>query len=467
MTVAVGIIWQWLFNEKVGLINYALISLGLIEDGIPFLESFDYALPAVIIASIWQVVGFYMIILLTGLQSIPPNLYEAASIDGASPWQQFRRITLPLLRPSLFLCFVIGIINSFTAFDLIFVMTGGGPGRSTDLLITYIYSSAFRLSKFDYAAAMTVVKLPALPRARADRQLVGRRRCGRRQDGKLIMRRNRASTIPVHIALMVVSTIMLVPFYWVLKTSLTGENIFAFPPALLPEDPQAFFYVDVWYAIPFVRYLFNSVVVSLMVVIANVVLNATAGYALTREFPGKRLTVLLFLSCMMIPFQVTIIPAYLITAELGILNSYLGMALPLMSTIVCIFIFKAAFEAIPKSLIDAARIDGVPRLDDRLPHHHAADQARHRHQRHPLLHLVVEQLPVAAGHRTRRRDADLTARPVALPERGRGHDRGALRLLRDGAGAGPCDLPSGAEGVHPRPHLRRDEGVNAWSATGS
>lgn len=138
MTVAVGIIWQWLFNEKVGLINYILLELGLIDTAIPFLQSFTWALPSVIVASIWQVIGFYMIILLTGLQSIPPNLYEAAAIDGASAFQRFRRITLPLLRPSLFLCFVIGIINSFTAFDLIFVMTGGGPGHSADLLITYI-----------------------------------------------------------------------------------------------------------------------------------------------------------------------------------------------------------------------------------------------------------------------------------------------------------------------------------------
>jgi multiple sugar transport system permease protein len=157
MTVAVGIIWQWLLNEKVGLINYILISLGIIDKGIPFLESFDYALPSIIVASIWQVIGFYMIILLTGLQSIPPSLYEAAAIDGAGAVQRFRRITLPLIRPSLFLCFVIGIINSFTAFDLIFVMTGGGPGHATDLLITYIYSLAFRLSQFDYAAAITVV----------------------------------------------------------------------------------------------------------------------------------------------------------------------------------------------------------------------------------------------------------------------------------------------------------------------
>jgi ABC-type sugar transport system permease subunit len=157
MTVAVGIIWQWLYNEKVGLLNYVLLSLGLIRRGIPFLQSFDLALPCVILASIWQVIGFYMIILLAGLQTIPSELYESAEIDGAGAWKRFCAITLPLLRPAIFLCFVIGIINSFTSFDLVFVMTQGGPAHATDLLITYIYTVAFKLSKFDYAAALTVV----------------------------------------------------------------------------------------------------------------------------------------------------------------------------------------------------------------------------------------------------------------------------------------------------------------------
>jgi ABC-type glycerol-3-phosphate transport system permease component len=165
---------------------------------------------------------------------------------------------------------------------------------------------------------------------------------------------------PIHLALAVICTLMLVPFYWVLKTSLTGENIFTYPPAILPENPHIFYYVDVWYSIPFFRYLVNSVIVSAIVVAANVVLNAMAGYALTREFIGKRAIIMLFLSCMMIPFQVTIIPAYLITKEIGLLNTHLGMALPVCSTIVCIFVFKASFDAVPKSLIDAARIDGVP-----------------------------------------------------------------------------------------------------------
>jgi ABC-type glycerol-3-phosphate transport system permease component len=164
---------------------------------------------------------------------------------------------------------------------------------------------------------------------------------------------------PIHLALVGVSFLMLIPFYWVLKTSVTGENIFAYPPSILPKAPHPFYYVDVWYYIPFARYFLNSVVVSALAVIANVVFNAMAGYALTREFPAKRFVLLLFLSCMMVPFQATIIPAYLITGRLGLLDSYWGLALPQCSTIVCIFVFKASFDAVPRSLIDAARIDGL------------------------------------------------------------------------------------------------------------
>ena len=157
MTVAVAIIWRWMFDERVGLINYAARLLHLVDKPIPFLNSFTWALPSVIAANIWQMLGFYMIILLTGLQNIPHELHEAAAIDGASLWQRFWRITLPLLRPSVFLAFVIGMLNSVTSFDLVYVMTGGGPGRATEILVTYIYKLGFAQTRFDYAAAVTVV----------------------------------------------------------------------------------------------------------------------------------------------------------------------------------------------------------------------------------------------------------------------------------------------------------------------
>ncbi|MEO3475410.1 sugar ABC transporter permease [Roseomonas sp. CAU 1739] len=162
MTVAVGIVWRWMYDERGGFINWALRSAGVIDRPLGFLQSFDMALPAVIVTDIWQILGFYMIVLLAGLQQIPPHLYEAARVDGVPAWARFTRITLPMLRPALFLCAVIGLLNSMTAFDLVYVMTGGGPGSATELLITYIYRMGFGQTKFDYAAAITVVQFALL-----------------------------------------------------------------------------------------------------------------------------------------------------------------------------------------------------------------------------------------------------------------------------------------------------------------
>jgi ABC-type sugar transport system permease subunit len=162
MTVAVGIIWRWMYDERGGLMNWALRSLGIIDRPLGFLGDFDLALPSVLLTDIWQVIGFYMIVLLTGLQAIPPHLYEAARVDGVPARARFLRITLPLLRPSLFLCAVIGLLNSFTSFDLVYVMTNGGPGHATELLITYIYKLGFGQTRFDAAAAVTVIQFGLL-----------------------------------------------------------------------------------------------------------------------------------------------------------------------------------------------------------------------------------------------------------------------------------------------------------------
>jgi multiple sugar transport system permease protein len=154
--VAVAIIWQWLYNEKVGLINYVLRTLRLVSDPVPFLQSFKLALPSVIMTTVWQVLGYFVIIVLTGLQTIPDDLYESAELDGANRLTQFFHITLPLIRSTIFLCFIVGIINSFTVFDIIYVMTDGGPGHATEILVTNIYKNAFTFNRMGYAAAMTV-----------------------------------------------------------------------------------------------------------------------------------------------------------------------------------------------------------------------------------------------------------------------------------------------------------------------
>ena len=155
--VAIGLIWKWILNDRVGLLNHILRSLGLIETGVPFLQSFEFALPSVIGTTIWQVVGYFMILVLSGLQTIPVSLNDAALIDGAGPLRRTWSITLPLIKSTLFLCFIIGIINSFTVFDMVYVMTNGGPGHATEFLVTYIYRNAFEFNRLGYSAALTFV----------------------------------------------------------------------------------------------------------------------------------------------------------------------------------------------------------------------------------------------------------------------------------------------------------------------
>lgn len=167
------------------------------------------------------------------------------------------------------------------------------------------------------------------------------------------------SRIFTHAILISVCFFMLLPIYWVIKTSVSGENLFVYPPSVIPADPNMFYYVEAWYTVDFVRLFSNSFLIATLVVIVNLVLNAMAGYALTKHFPGKSLVMSFLLMSMMIPFHATIIPAYLLTAELGLLNSKLGIALPALSHIVCILLFKSNFEAVPSSLIQAARLDGL------------------------------------------------------------------------------------------------------------
>jgi len=258
---------------------------------------------------------------------------------------------------------------------------------------------------------------------------------------------------PIHLALLAVSLLMLLPFYWVVKTSVSGENIFAYPPSIIPKSPHLFYYVDAWYYIPFARYFANSVVVSAIAVLANVFLNAMAGYALTRAFPGKPFVLFLFLSCMMIPFQATIIPAYLITGRLGLLDSYWGLALPQCSTIVCIFIFKASFDAVPRSLVDAAKIDGLSEW--RIIWRVMMPLAKSAIATNVILAFVWSwnnfMWPLIVTRR-----ADMQTLPLGLARflSYQEDTTGALyAILRDGVGARSPALSAGAARVHPGAHL--------------
>jgi multiple sugar transport system permease protein len=154
-TVAVSVIWLWIYNPSYGLANMILDMLHIPDQ--TWLLNPKLALPSLMILGIWKYIGSVMIIYLAGLQGIPEMYYEAASIDGANRWQQFRHITLPLLQPATFFNFVTLAITSFQVFEQMYVMTDGGPGYATTTMVYEIYREAFERFHMGYASALAVI----------------------------------------------------------------------------------------------------------------------------------------------------------------------------------------------------------------------------------------------------------------------------------------------------------------------
>ncbi len=153
--VAVSLLWSWLYARDIGLLNWLLGRVGIPR--VPWLSSVRWAMPSVIIMSIWKTLGYDMVIFLAGLQSIPPELYEAAKIDGAGSWRLFRHITIPMISPIIFFVLILSVVGSFQVFAQTYVMTQGGPLWSTLTLVYYIFQWAFQRFSMGYASALAYV----------------------------------------------------------------------------------------------------------------------------------------------------------------------------------------------------------------------------------------------------------------------------------------------------------------------
>jgi raffinose/stachyose/melibiose transport system permease protein len=157
--IAVATMWRWMYDPFFGLFNAALTGLGL--DGLiqDWLGDRNVALYSMFVASVWQTVGFSLVLFLAGLQSVSPTLIEASRVDGASRFQIFRYVTLPALRPSITIVLILSIINSLKAFDIVYGMTQGGPAQSTQMLALWAFTQAMQLGDFGRGAAISVVLL--------------------------------------------------------------------------------------------------------------------------------------------------------------------------------------------------------------------------------------------------------------------------------------------------------------------
>jgi multiple sugar transport system permease protein len=154
-TVAVALVWQWLYNPEFGPINYLLDLAGI--KGPAWIASPTWAMPALVVMSVWQVIGYNMVIYLAGLQGIPEEYYEAAAIDGATRWRQFFYITAPLISPTTFFVLIISIIGSLQVFEQTYILTQGGPAYSTLTIAFYIYQQAFQFFHMGFGAALSYV----------------------------------------------------------------------------------------------------------------------------------------------------------------------------------------------------------------------------------------------------------------------------------------------------------------------
>ena len=173
--VVVALVWQWLLNPSYGLVNSMLGTLGI--DGPGWWTDPTWAMPSVIIASAWKDLGFVMVILLAGLQSVPEDLLDAAKLDGAGSWQRFSHVTFPLLSPATFFVVVISLINGFQVFDQVQVMTGGGPAGASQVVVGQIYDLTFRYGQAGDASALSwllfaLILLVTLVQVRGQRRWV-------------------------------------------------------------------------------------------------------------------------------------------------------------------------------------------------------------------------------------------------------------------------------------------------------
>jgi multiple sugar transport system permease protein len=154
-----SLLWVWLLNDRVGPFNGILLNLGWLKRPVVWLGDPDLAMTSIIVSIVWKTVGFTMVLLLTGMQAIPEELYQAAMVDGAGFWARLRFVTLPLLRRTFALALVLSVIGSYLAFDQFYIMTRGGPQNSTISVVYWIFNNSFTYFRLGYGAALSIVLL--------------------------------------------------------------------------------------------------------------------------------------------------------------------------------------------------------------------------------------------------------------------------------------------------------------------
>jgi ABC-type sugar transport system permease subunit len=156
-TVVSALLWRFMFEGRTGIVNSVLVSIGALSEPVVWFIQPAAAWVPVVLADVWKTTPFVALLLLAGLQNIDASLYEAARIDGASAWRQFRHVTLPLLKPAILVALIFRTLDAFRVFDLIYALTGGGPGTSTEPIALYTFNALLQNLQFGYGSALSVI----------------------------------------------------------------------------------------------------------------------------------------------------------------------------------------------------------------------------------------------------------------------------------------------------------------------
>ena len=333
----------------------------------------------------WKYIGFGIILFLAGLQGIPPELREAAALDGATPRQSFRHITLPLLGPTIRIWIFLAVVGSLQLFDLVWIMTEGGPANASNTMVTYLIYNGFDSSEFGFGSAVAVILFVicflfalvyqrfALRRdAAGPYQLRGVTYGRPRQNG---CTRHRTSGRPAtslllgtpisYLAALLVVGVTLVPILYVIVGGFRTSAQINAAPAGLPHPWVMSNYQSILASSSFWHFVGNSLFIAVVATVLAVGLGSMAAFALARySFKGREFVFATFMIGLLFPASVASLPLYLLLRQIGLLENLLGAAIPeaAFSLPITIFILRPFLRSIPGELEDAAVVDGASRF---------------------------------------------------------------------------------------------------------
>jgi ABC-type sugar transport system permease subunit len=358
MVSVVGIVWRWVLDPTgAGIVNYYLGKLGI--GPLPWLAAPESAMLSIIIATMWWTAGYNMVLYLAGLQDIPVAVREAARIDGANAWQEFRHVTLPMLKPVTFFVVVMSIAKSFQVFGQVYVMTQGGPSNSTLTIVHYLYVVGFTWFEMGYAAAIAYALFALLLII-----TVIQFRMVSRESGGGFIRAEFLVRLGLYVLMGLVLVFWVAPLFWMLSTSLKPEGqILSLVPRWLPKTFTLANYQDVLDKFRLVAWGRNSLIVAAGATILGLIVSVPAAYAFAKmRFRGQHWIFLLILSTILVPVHITIVPLFLGLAKLKLTDTYFSLIMPTVANGFGVFLLRQFFQGIPQELEEAAIIDGASRL---------------------------------------------------------------------------------------------------------